>query len=197
MDNYADFSTTPPFHGRQTETFYDEGQGIPQINSNNITQQDIFRTPFLFTQEHKRDNNAMVKTAEKSISQNSVLSQMFFSDKNIKRIQKKIKKEVSIRTKHEFKLDVDQDETDLIIAMVAIFKTKARHLPGQTIRQIKRLNNQVVDYIIPDMITNIKQHYGYIKEINEPIKPIMRPVNVSNAGRKTLPSITTSWGMRK
>ena len=45
------------------------------------------------------------------------------------------------------------------------------------------------------MITEIKQTYGYIKEINEPIKPIPRPMNVNNAGRKTLPSITTTYGI--
>ena len=74
MDSQADFSSTPPYHGRQNETFYDEGQGIPPINENNMTQQDIFRTPFLFTQDHRRDNNAMLKTAEKTISQQSTLS---------------------------------------------------------------------------------------------------------------------------
>ena len=195
MDLLANFSETPPYYGRENETFYDEGQGIPKINKNNITQQDIFRTPFLFTQDHKRDNNAMVKAAEQTISQQSPLSKQYFSDKNIRRIQKKIKEEVSVRTNFEYRLDDDQDEQDLVIAMTAIFKTKARHLPDHPNRQIKRLNTEVVDYIMPDMITSIRQHYAYLKEINEPIKPIMRPMNVSNAGRKTLPSITTSWGI--
>ena len=195
MDSQADFSSTPPYYGRQNESFYDEGQGVPQINKNNITQQDIFRTPFLFTQDHNRENNAMVKIAEQTISQQSVLSKQYFSDKNIKRIQKKIKDEISIRTNFEYRMDDDQDEQDLIIAMTAIFKTHARHLPKNPNRQIKRLNNDVIDYIIPDMITSIKQHYSYLKEINEPIKPIMRPMNVSSAGSKTLPSISTSWGI--
>ena len=43
------------------------------------------------------------------------------------------------------------------------------------------------------MITEIKQFYGYLKEINEPLKPIDRPINVNNAGRKTLPSLTSVW----
>ena len=93
-------------------------------------------------------------------------------------------------------MDDDQDEQDLLIAMTAIFKTHARHLPNNPNRQIKRLNTQVVDYIMPDMITGIRQHYAYLKEINEPIKPMMRPMNVSNAGRKSLPSISTSWGIQ-
>lgn len=195
MGSQADFSSTPPYHGRQNETFYDEGQGIPPINENNMTQQDIFRTPFLFTQDHGRDNNAMLKTAEKTISQQSTLSKQYFSDKNIKRIQKMIREAVSIRTNFEYRMDDDQDEQDLVIAMTAIFKTNARHLPNNHIRQIKRLNKEVVNYIMPDMITSIRQSYAYLKEINEPIKPMMRPMNVSGAGRRTLPSISTSWGI--
>jgi hypothetical protein len=196
MDSQADFSSTPPYYGRQNETYYDEGQGIPTLNENNMTQQDIFRTPFLFTQDHRRDNNAMLKTAEKTISQQSTLSKMYFSDTNIKRVQKKIRDEVSIRTNFEYRMDDDQDEQDLVIAMTAIFKTNARHLPNHPNRQIKRLNMDVVNYIIPDMITGIRQSYAYLKEINEPIKPIMRPMDVFSAGRKTLPSISTSWGIQ-
>ena len=34
-------------------------------------------------------------------------------------------------------------------------------------------------------MTNIKQEYYYVKEINEPIKTIDRPVNVNIKGSKT------------
>ena len=47
---------------------------------------------------------------------------------------------------------------------------------------------------MPDLMTNIQQAYQYNKFINEPLKPIMRPMNVSHAGRKTLPSISSVWG---
>ena len=32
MDSFANFSSTPPYYGRQTETFYDEGQGIQGVD---------------------------------------------------------------------------------------------------------------------------------------------------------------------
>jgi hypothetical protein len=47
---------------------------------------------------------------------------------------------------------------------------------------------------MPDIMTNVKQAYGYLQDISQPLKPIVRPLNVSNAGRKTLPSMTTVWG---
>ena len=189
----AEFSSAPPYYNRTTETYYDEGQGIPVMTNNNITQQDVFRTSFLLTQNHHRNTDALVRDAEKSISQQSPLSKIFFSDKNMNRIQKKIKEDILERTKGQYKLDDDQDEHDLLIAMTAIFRTKARHLPENPIKQIKRLNTEVVQFVVPDMVTNIKQYYGYLKDINEPIKPIERPMNVSNAGRLTLPSVDTMW----
>lgn len=123
------------------------------------------------------------------------VSKVFFSEENIKRIQKMIKREVFLRTNKQFRLDDDQDESDLLVAMRAIYLEESRNLPFQIIKQVKLLNRKVVGYIVPDMITEIKQSYAYIREINEPIKPIDRPVNVTHAGRKTLPAITSIWGV--
>ncbi len=109
------------------------------------------------------------------------------------RIQKKIKEEVYKRTNGQYTLDEDQDESDLMIVMRAIYLDKCKNLNEQPIRQVKLLNQQTVDYIVPDMITNIKQYFGYVKDINKPLTPMMRPMNVNNAGRKLLPSITTLW----
>ena len=45
--------------------------------------------------------------------------------------------------------------------------------------------------IIPDMISMIKQDDEYIKQLDRPIDPIPLPVNVSRAGRLSLPSVTS------
>jgi hypothetical protein len=78
--------------------------------------------------------------------------------------------------------------------MSAIFKTDARFLPNHVVSQVKILNNKVLDSILPGMLTEMKQQYGYQKDISEPIKPIILPMNVNNAGRKTLPPLTSVWG---
>ena len=111
----------------------------------------------------------------------------------MKLIQKKIKEEVEQRTKSQYQLDEDQDESDLTIAMRAVYLDKCKNLVGKAVHQVKLLNQQTVDYIVPDLISNIKQYFGYIKNINQPLQPMMRPMNVNNAGRKLLPSITTLW----
>lgn len=194
--SYSSFDNRPASFGKPIgQEFYDRGLGIPPIDENNITVQDIYRTPFLLLQEHRKNYKNMVSTALKGIQCNSELSTLFFSDKNIKRLQKMIRRDVFQRTNGEFRLDIDQDVKKLLIAMRAIYMTHARFLPGQIVRQCKRLNKKVIDEIIPGMITEIRQYYGYLKEINKPLDPIPRPLNVSNKGRLTLPSVTTVWSM--
>lgn len=152
-------------------------------------------------QEHTTNNTeSLQRTAlkgyfrcDKQDEKNS-LATTFFSEENMKRIQNKIKQEIYTRTKGNFKIEEEQDENTLLLAMRNIFLEENRFLPNRIVHQVKELNQKVINSIVPDMITEIKQYYGYLKDVNEPIKPIMRPINVSNAGRRTLPSVTTTWG---
>ena len=121
------------------------------------------------------------------------LTKLFYSDENIERLQKMIKREIFVKTNGQFKLEEHQDDSDLIIAMNYVFENEARHLPFKLVSQVKVLNKKLLEYIIPDMISNTKQAYGYVLEINKPLNPLDRPLCLSHSGRKTLPSTTTSW----
>ena len=135
----------------------------------------------------------MANVVLRGIVEDNELSRMFLSQENINRIQKKLKVVVYERSQGKFKLEEDQDESDLIVVMRYIYLDHCKNLPTQIIRQVKLLNDKVIEYIIPDLITNIKQYYGYIRDISQPITPIMRPMGTTNAGRRTLPSYTTLW----
>lgn len=121
------------------------------------------------------------------------VGKLFFSENNVKRIQKIIKRAIYIKTRGAFVLTEDQDDTDLLVVMRATYMEHGRFLPQNIPQQVDELNKKLVRGIIPNMITEIRQGYGYLKEINEPLKPIDRPMNVSVAGRRTIPSITTVW----
>jgi hypothetical protein len=192
--NFASYDNVPPYHQRKLDAHYDEGQGVPKLGENNMTVQDIYRTPFLFIQEHRKNYKNMAPTALKGIQCQSDFSKLYFSDENIRRVQRMIRKEIYKRSNGQFKLDVDQEQRDIFIAMRAVYMEHARFLPGQIVRQIKRLNQKVVDETVPGMMTEIRQEYGYLKEINKPLTPIPLPQNVNNAGRRQLPSITTTFG---
>jgi len=196
--NYQNFASytdaVPERKNNEAKAYYDEGQGIPAMTANDMTIQDIYRTPFLFIQDHHKNYKNSVNVALKGVQSESELSRLFFSDENFNRLQQMIKKAVFDKTNGTFKLDVDQEQRDLLIAMRAVYMEYGRYLPGQIVRQVKRLNRKVIEELVPGMITEIRQEYGYLTEINKPLDPIDRPINTSNAGRRTLPSITTTFG---
>lgn len=190
------FRNHPAHFSNAIDDDYDRGNGIRPIDENNLSIRNLYLTPFLFLQEHRKNYNSMAPIALKGIQSESELSKLFFSDDNFKRLQKMIKKEVFIRTGGEFKLEVDQEQRDLFIAMRAVYLENARMLENQIVRQVKRLNQKVVSEVVPGIITNVKQYFGYLREINKNPTPFPRMgVSHNRGARKTLPSITTVWGI--
>ena len=194
MTEYATVDNRPPLYGEEFGLHRDKGQGIPNLTKNNMTIEDIYKSPFALFDAHLQDYNGQAKDAMKSLQCHSDLSRMFYSEKNMARIQKALKDEVRRRTKGQFKLETDQDPGDIKHVMTAVFTQYARHRPGEVVRQIKFLNAKVVELAVPDMITVIKQAYGYMIDISRPLQPNRLPVNVNSRGRNTLPSITTTFG---
>jgi hypothetical protein len=121
------------------------------------------------------------------------VGQVFFSERNIKRLQKQIKDVIYEKSNHKFIVDEDQDPADILVAMRGVYQLHGKFMMTKIVHQVKDLNKKLVNFVVPDMMTQIKQYYGYLKDVNEPLKPIDRPMNVCNAGRRTLPSITTMW----
>lgn len=121
----------------------------------------------------------------------------FFTKENLRLIQKQIKEMIYKKTNGRVIMECDQDDSDILIAMRNIYVTEGRYLPDNIDFQVKRLNMRLLNKIVPDMITQIKQSWGYQKLINEPIKPIDRPISDSARGRKLLPSITSVWDINK
>ncbi|AYV80820.1 MAG: hypothetical protein Harvfovirus7_17 [Harvfovirus sp.] len=154
-----------------------------------------------FNQQRKDNASMMTKGIISGIDDDNdnldPVTIMFFSEDNMGRIQKMIRKEIALRTKGEYVLKVDQEEADLLVVMRAILLDMNGSVfqPNKIKHQVKKLNSKTVEYVVPDMIESIKGHYGYLAEISQPRQmPIMQPMNVNNKGRKTLPSITTIWG---
>ncbi len=191
--SYAKFDEFAPLD--LTNKKMDEGQGIETLNEKNMTILDSYKTGFLMTNDHRKNYNNMGEVVLKGVMECSKLSDLFFSDKNITRIQKKMKVEVYNRTKGQYLLEAEQDKTKLSLIMRNMYLEYALNQPKNLVRQVKRLNKLTVDAVVPGMITNIKQYYGYIKDINQPLQPMNRPVNMNSAGRNSLPSFTTTWGI--
>jgi hypothetical protein len=125
----------------------------------------------------------------------SKVAKEYFSVTNIKRIQKGIRREIYNRSYKKFRLLEDQNVLDLIQAMIVVYHQYGKDLPYETIRQVKILNKQTVEYVAPDIMTNLKQQYGYLDDIKNPISPIPLPINVNHAGRIFLPGTAQALGI--
>ena len=65
----------------------------------------------------------------------------------------------------------------------------SRHFDFDIKNQIRKLNCQVLDEIIPNLMTNIEQYYGYIEDITKTRKLNPLPLNTAiNRGTIELPS---------
>jgi hypothetical protein len=165
-----------------------------------------------FEPKSKRNNNSPVIEEENDIieddngynsyssyilgrmqKQDTKTSVEFFSVKNIKKIQKMIKQEVKIRSKGKYRLESDQDIKDLLDVMHSIYFDYAKNLDTNFDWDVQRLNFIVIKEIMPNLMANITQYYSYLEDITYGIKPLQHPINVNNAGRRTLPSFSTLW----
>jgi hypothetical protein len=118
----------------------------------------------------------------------SKVAREYFSVSNIKRIQKGIRREIYNRTYKKFRLTEDQNVLDLLQAMLVVYNEYGKDLPDHIVRQVKTLNEQTIQYVVPDIKTAIEQHYGYLDDIKNPINPLPQPLNVNHAGRSQLRS---------
>lgn len=176
------------------------------IKQNPLLYRDIETTQpnvknYYWTGYEQTNNNwstegSIQKTMLKSIYTPTPLGEIFFSPENIARLQKQIKKEIFIRSNGKYKMNIDQNETDLLVVMRAVYISDALNSPYKLIHQVKELNHRTIERIIPDMLSMIKQDQKYIEELDKPICPIPYPVNISRAGRNSLPSVTTLFNYR-
>ncbi|AKI80141.1 hypothetical protein QJ850_gp558 [Acanthamoeba polyphaga mimivirus] len=164
----------------------------------NINSYELIKTPFVIFQADKNDFDKMSQKAVSNIGTESVISKVFYSPENIKLIQKQIIKRVFKLTKGSYVID-KQNKEDLLIVMKSVYMQNAGGLNTKitSIKQIRNiiadLNTNVINEVIPGIMTEVKSYVRYVNDVFNPVMPLDRPVNVSNSGTKSLPSVSTLY----
>jgi len=114
----------------------------------------------------------------------TALSSSYFSAKNMAMIQNAVRHEVYERSGKKWIID-PQSADELKIIMRAIFYENARHLCTNIPEQIAILNKKVIEWIVPRVFMEIKQHFHYLDDISHMPTPMMHPVSMSSAGTRT------------
>lgn len=116
---------------------------------------------------------------------------LFFSKSNVDNIQKSIKN-IVLKTLN-VELTQNQNTESLLMIMRYIYLQDGRFLKYNINEQVEMLNKKLLNIIMPDIITGVKQQLGYIKYINSPLTPIDRPFSDSVKGSKMPRAISDLW----
>lgn len=142
---------------------------------------------------HNNNNSDIAKdTILQGTISRTKLSETFFSNDNMKKIQNMLKTEVYNISNGKYKIG-NQDNTHLQVIMRAVYLQNAKHLPYQIEKQVDDLNNIIVQLCLPDIMSGIKQYIHYIHSIQRLPNPIELPRNLSSKGTKILSSVTSTF----
>lgn len=138
-----------------------------------------------------KSRNNYASKALAGIQEVSPFSLLYFSLDNIKEVQRLIRYNVYIHTDKKYVID-EQDETELVIIMRGVYLqyAKVQNEENKFQGEIERLNGLVVTELLPNLVSNIEQYVGYIKDSTQMYIPMDRGTNPSIKGEKILRSIT-------
>lgn len=116
------------------------------------------------------------KYMSKTLFEESLLTLLFFSKKNIENIQNVIKQKVFEKTN---KVVDKQNPTELMVIMRSIYLEYSSHPPMLTDKlndeqkvqilkmytnEIQRLNSLVIDYVFPNVLSGLQQYIAYLRD---------------------------------
>jgi len=128
------------------------------------------------------ERNTFSQEAIKGIHVESQLTNVFFSEYNIKYLQDTVKYDIYKKTN---KVIAPQDSNAMKIIMRSIYLQYCQNLDCKLKQQILRLNGKVLEVAVPEIESNLSQYLKYITDITTQPVFMTHPVNVSSKGEKT------------
>ena len=117
----------------------------------------------------------------------TALSDTFFTRRTVDVIQKAIKNEVyRMSGPKRYQID-DQDVDEIKMIMRAMYLQYAKNNEFDVEGQIKELNDLVIKWCAPRIMSEIDQYSYYLNDISHLPVPLVHPTNLSSAGTKSLP----------
>lgn len=147
---------------------------------------------FILFEGNDNNNDNFKYTALRGIQTVSPLSVLFFSKDNMHRVQDLIRYGVYVRSNGDYVIG-NQSPTELEIIMRGTYLQHSNGISSNIKQQITELNNIIVSWAVPKIITEIEQHQGYMHDIENLPVPLEHPTSLSSAGTKSLRSVTTTF----
>lgn len=103
------------------------------------------------------------------------LNCQFFTIDNYNKLQNDIINEVHKQSNGQYTIGY-QDKDELIIVMRSMYLMYSNNQPYDIADQVDMLNKSVLEYCVPNILNNILQYIGYIKD-RESVPFLPNPVN--------------------
>jgi hypothetical protein len=115
----------------------------------------------------------------------TAVSSMFFSAENMDILQMGMRNQILNETRGKYKIGRQSDD-ELKIVMRSIYYQHSKNMPNNIKEQVRDLNTKVIDWCVPQIITNLKQDEKYRQDISTLPEPLERSVLTSQKGTKSL-----------
>jgi Family of unknown function (DUF5761) len=136
-------------------------------------------------QQSYTNNDVYRSEATAGIYKRTPLSDLFFSAENIDALQEGIRYRIYVESDNQYVIG-RQSDTELKIVMRSIFIDYARHDPNNLVEQVRELNKRVLDWVVPEVLTNIKQYYMYRRDASTLPMPMERASLMTSKGTRVL-----------
>jgi hypothetical protein len=133
-------------------------------------------TPFFLQDKIVKDSRTTYDNLKYS-QQNTVVSNLFFSVKNVQIIQNGIRAGVYKMSNEEYIIDT-QNPDALNVIMRAIYLQNSLNLPDNVTGQIEDLNQIVIQYCVPRIFGEVKGYIKYKEDASTLAVPLDKPMSV-------------------
>ena len=115
------------------------------------------------------------------------LAKAYFSEGNLKTINNAIRRSVYDKSGSKQYIIDDQSADELTIIMRTMYLQYAQNLPYDINGQIADLNEKVLNWSVPHILSAVDHYNYYLNDISHMPVPLARSISLSSAGSKTLP----------
>ncbi len=136
-------------------------------------------------QQQGINNKNYAKEAVSRMITLTPVSDLYFSEKNIEALQQGIRYRVYVETSGKYVIGRQSDQ-ELKVVMRSMYFQYGVNAVGNTVGQVRVLNGKVLDWVVPEVLSNILQYATYRKDASTLPMPIDRAPLVSSKGTKVL-----------
>jgi hypothetical protein len=113
------------------------------------------------------------------------ISDLYFSSNNVNVLQDGIRYKVWKETQQRYTIG-RQNDNELRIVMRSIYFQYAKHQPKDIVGQVRELNAKVLEWVVPEIVSNLRQHERYRVDASQLPMPLEHPTMMTQKGTKVL-----------